>query len=231
MGFNSHFLLESLGWSFPPEDQLDRFNQPEAQNMIVVISHTSYWDFILLLLAKMSDPRMNQNLYLVMKPQPFQYWGWFLRPIGCLPATRAEDNGQGFVDNTIRRFKGTNVRLIISPEGKREASPWKSGYYHLAQGMKSSLMVAGLDYQSKSLYLGPIHPYQEIKNWSLSESNRVLQAEMGRIVPLYPGDSYVPITKSYRIDQISTIQPVIPILIVILILVIVVLIILLIDSN
>lgn len=224
---SSGILLGSLGWSFPPEEELDRFTTPESKRMIVVISHTSYWDFVLLLLARMADQRMKENLYLVMKPQPFQLWGWFLRPLGCLPATKAEEQGEGFVNKTIRQFEGQDIRLIISPEGKREASPWRSGYYHLCQGMKSSVMVGGLDYERKALYMGKIHPWSEIKDWPREKLEQTLQQEMGQIVPLHPESSYTKVTRPYDPDKICAIEPFVLIVLAVIIVLIIVVIVLL----
>ncbi len=226
----ARFLLESIGWSFPSEEDLERFTKPEAKRMIIVISHTTYWDFILLLLIKMSDERMKEHLYIAMKPQPFRWFGWFLRPLGCIPATRKEDSGEGFVDKTSKRFQGEKVRLVVSPEGTMKASPWKSGYYHLVKGMKSSIMVSGLDYERKTIYLGPIHPWKEIRKWSKDKLEKTLQTEMGNVVPLYPDQSYTPILRPYCPEKISAIQPFILILTIIVVILIIAIIVLLIRS-
>ena len=225
------FLLESIGWSFPSEKDLERFTKPEAKRMIIVISHTSYWDFFLLLLTKLADDRMKENLYIVMKPQPFDWFGWFLRPLGCIPATRKEDSGEGFVDKTIKRFDNQDVRLIISPEGTTKASEWKSGYYHLAKGMKTSIMVAGADYERKTMYLGPIHSWKEIQKWSENKLEKTLQTDMGNVVPLYPSRSHTPILRSYNPEKISAVQPFILILTVIVVILIIIIIALLIRSS
>nr|QBK91203.1 MAG: acyltransferase [Pithovirus LCPAC202] len=226
----ARFLLESIGWSFPPEDDLERFTKPEAKRMIIVISHTSYWDFFLLLLTKLSDDRMKENLYIVMKPQPFDLFGWFLRPLGCIPATRKEDRGEGFVDKTIKRFDNQDMRLIISPEGEMGASKWKSGYYHLLKGMKTSIMVAGADYERKTMYLGPIHSWKEIQKWSKDKLEKTLQTEMGNVVPLYPNQSHTPILRSYCPEKISAVHPFLLILTIIVVVLIIIIIVLLFRS-
>jgi 1-acyl-sn-glycerol-3-phosphate acyltransferase len=220
----ANLILSWFGWNLPSDHDFVRFSGENSKRLVIVISHTSYWDFFLLLLYRQVDPRIQENLYLVMKPQPFETWGWFLEPLGCLPATRGEDSNQGFVKKTTTKFQDKDFRLIISPEGKMEASPWKSGYYHLSRETKSSIMVAGLDYERKSFYLGPVHSWEETRSLSKSELEKVLQKEMGEIVPLYPDLSHTPISRDYDLSKIEVIGTGFRISILLLILVLIVLI-------
>lgn len=187
---SSSTLLGLWGWKLPNKDELTKIKRNDTGKTIIIISHTSYWDFFLLMLYRQSEPVIGKNLYLVVKPQAFKYWGWFLEPMGCIPATRSEDRGGGFVDKTTRNFRGKNFRIVISPEGKLVSSEWRSGYYYLAKNLKASIMVAGLDYKNKKLWFGKRHSYDEIISTDYMTLQNELIKEMGQITPLYPQNSY-----------------------------------------
>ena len=221
----SYGLLQCLGWYLPADYYLDRV--ANCKRLIVVISHTSYWDFFLLLLYRQCDNRIKKNLYIIMKPQPFHRWGWFLRPLGAIPATRAEDSKGGFVQSTLTQFGGQEVRLIVSPEGKMEPNPWRSGYYHLCRGLKADIVTAGVDYERKTLHVGPLHRWANIQHLSRTDLEKQLQTEMGQIVPLYPDLSYTPIIREYDRTRISATDPYPLILIGITLIIVIIIIILL----
>lgn len=199
-------LLQSWGWNLPTDKEIERFTCPDADKVIVVISHTSYWDFFLLLMYRAADPRIKQNLHLVIKPQVFDVWGWFLKPLGCIPSTRAEESGNGFINNTVAKYKNRNIRLILSPEGKMSATPWRSGYYHLVKGFKCSVMVSGLDYEKKRLYIGKPRPWCDIKDLSKERLEQDLQEEMGQIVPLHVEGSFSPVTRPYDRNEVYPVK-------------------------
>jgi Acyltransferase len=214
-------LLQSWGWQLPSEREIRRFADPYFKKIIVVISHTSYWDFSLLMMYRQADPRIKKHLHLVVKPQAFDSWGWALRPMGCVPATRAEDSGNGFVEKTVEQFQDKDIRLIISPEGKLDASEWKSGYYHIAKKLRASVMVAGLDYKKKRLYFGKIHSFEDVDACSKEQFEDVLMEEMSNIIPLHPERSHVNAkseangldphnfvmgTRSFRVNDLEPVQ-------------------------
>lgn len=184
-------LLQSWGWQLPTDRDVRRFSSHNTRKIIIVISHTSYWDFSLLMMYRQADPRIKKHLYLVVKPQAFDSWGWALKPMGCIPATRSEDSGSGFVEKTVEQFQGKDIRLIISPEGKLDATEWRSGYYHIAKKLQASVMVAGLDYKKKCLYFGKIHPFEDVDACSKDQLEEMLMEEMSNIVPLHPERSRV----------------------------------------
>ncbi len=184
-------LLQSWGWQLPAEREIRRFANPNMKKIIVVISHTSYWDFSLMMMYRQADPRIKKLLYLVVKPQAFDSWGWALKPMGCIPATRAEDSGNGFVEKTVEQFRDKDIRLIISPEGKLDATEWRSGYYHIAKKLQASVMVAGLDYKRKRLYFGKIHSFEDVDACSKDQLEEMLMEEMSNVVPLHPERSRV----------------------------------------
>lgn len=197
----SSTLLGIWGWKLPDKDELKKMRRDDTGRTIIIISHTSYWDFFLLMLYRQSEPVIGKNLYLVVKPQAFKHWGWFLEPMGCIPATRSEDTGGGFVDKTTTKFSDKNFKIVISPEGKLISSEWRSGYYYLAKNLKASIMVAGLDYKNKKLWFGKRHSYDKIMSSDYITLQNELIEEMSRITPLYPQNSFANSDKISLIHQ------------------------------
>lgn len=209
-------LLTISGWKYPSRSMIERFNN---QRMIVVISHTSHWDFFIFMLYRLECSEYANNLYVVMKPQPFETFDWFLRYLDCIPATKAESNGEGFVKRTIQKFENKiHYKIAISPKGKTIKSTWRSGYYYLRKGLKCDIAVGGVDYEKKCLYFGPIHRHEDIDMINKNEMDNILKHDLGEIVPLYPESSEAIITRKYDYDKISLINWALFILILIIIL-------------
>jgi acyltransferase-like protein len=221
-------MLSLLGWR-PPSDSI--IEKMRNNSLIIVITHTSIWDFVLFLLYKLMYQEFGSKWTIVMKPQPFKYWGWFLRPIGCIPATRSEDKGHGFVHKTIKGYQNKDFQLVISPKGKMLKSEWRSGYYHLRRGLKANIVVAGLDYERKSLQMGPIHSDADIKDLNETDLGDLLKTDMGSIVPLYPECSNVQITREYDPGRIGVVNWGFLILVVLIIVILCVVIYLLLIQN
>ena len=155
------------------------------------------------MLYTFAHPEAFEHSWATMKPQPFYYFGWMLRWYGFLPATKRESKGEGFVENTARFLKPKDrFNLFISPEGTRTASPWKSGYYHLAKALDADIAVFGLDYEKmipvlkNDVNLSDV-PYGDDSRIKLEA---VLQETMWDIVPLYPSSSSTPV-RAYKITK------------------------------
>lgn len=213
-------LLRLIGWNIPklPKKLL------QNDRIVLVISHTTRYDFLYFLLYRSIYPDLTRNLYIVVKPQLFEYWGWFLRPLGCVPATKLESSGAGFVKSTIDRFNNKDFKLVISPEGTTNKSNWRSGYYYIRQGLQADIAVCGIDYEKKSIYIGPVYEYEDIEDLTLDEMNNMLIKDMGQIVPLYPKCSKAKITRKYKANNIGLIDWWSVILILILIIIIIIII-------
>lgn len=215
----STFLLKALGWKYPSDTVINRCHDAR---MVVVISHTTYWDFFLFLLYRMVCPEYADDLHVILKPQPFDTFGWLLRNLDCIPATRSESSGKGFVDQTINRFKNEQYfKIAISPKGKTIRSPWRSGYYHIRKGLKCNIAAAGIDYERKCLYFGPIHRHEDIDDLSKEEMANMLKEDMGEVVPLYPELSEAEISRDYDPNRVSLIDWILFILVLTIIIVLI----------
>lgn len=177
-----------LGWetSIPLKDVEVAAKQPR---LVVIFPHTSYCDFVMYLLYAMVHPEFRA-IRVIVNPVVHQRYQYLMDAIGAISATRLEDRGKGFVQNTVDRFKGDErVKLMLSPEGTLKRSSWRSGYYHLARGLNCPVMVVGVDYHHHKMTVIPIvfyPPGEESQQFFESQ----LQEAMSTITPLYPTQSW-----------------------------------------
>lgn len=183
-------VLTSIGWHEPPDDIV---KQHQGKKIVYVFPHTSYWDFVLMILYRGAYPSVFKDIYFVVRPQSFVHFGSFLRSMNCLPASASQDRGAGAVATIVNALQDkTSFWLLVSPEGKRIASPWRSGYYHIAKEFGASLGTMGFDYERHTMNISPKlyscdEPYSEVE--------AKLQADLHAIIPLYPECSYTPVRR------------------------------------
>jgi 1-acyl-sn-glycerol-3-phosphate acyltransferase len=60
------------------------------------------------------------------------------------------------VEQIIRVAKESKVfHLAITPEGTRKANPdWKRGFYYIAKGAGIPILLAGIDFSTKTITIG-----------------------------------------------------------------------------
>jgi 1-acyl-sn-glycerol-3-phosphate acyltransferase len=194
VNFSFQLLLLALGWKPLSEAFIkDILASPRC---ICIYPHTSYFDFFLILLYYAAHSASLPPLYIISRPGEFKipYLGALMRYCNMIPATSSEEPGQGFVQKTAALFKVAQEKneqflIFISPEGKRSASKWRSGYYHLAKTLNIPIRVVGADYELKSVIsFSPVYP---VGGYETTETE--LMSQMSLLVPLYPNSSYVSI--------------------------------------
>ncbi len=144
----SLFLLKILGWktagSLPQEKKY----------VLIVAPHTSNWDLfygILLALALRLDTRFIAKKELFRRPfSPLMKW------LGGLPIDRSSSSHT--VDQMISTFnKSGKFVLALAPEGTRHKTGyWKSGFYQIAVRAHVPILLAFIDYESKTGGAGPL---------------------------------------------------------------------------
>lgn len=200
-----------MGWE--PLDSDVLYKLKKYTRHVVLFSHTSYWDFYILLLYMITYPKELKHVRILIKPQPFQYFGRLLRYFGAIPSTKVEEKKGGAVDRITQELnKNREFLFLISPKGTIMKKEWRSGYFHIARDLGANIAVAGLDYQSKCVFLS-----DEFLPES-SSVNLTAQNYMSKIVPLYPeretiSVDYNPLTISV-IDRRLMIIYTIPILLI-----------------
>lgn len=138
----SRRILHLFGWkmegSIPAE--LKKF-------IIIVIPHTSNWDFPLGLLVRNV---LNRNVVYLAKASLFKFpYGGLFKWLGGYPVDRSKRNK--FVDTVVDIFNSKEEFMVcISPEGTRKkVEKLKSGFYWMAKGAQVPLIMIKFDYGEK----------------------------------------------------------------------------------
>lgn len=185
----TRFILSLLGWKPLSLDNINKL--AEHDRMVFVFSHTSYADFYILLLYLLSYPNELANIRTLVKPQPFKYFGWLLRRLGAIPATKLEDSNGGSVNRIVAELDSSaKFTFLISPKGSIVRREWRSGYYHIVKSLNAELRVVGLDYEKHCVIMSDcINPTGKEEK----EIKEFLYEKLAEIVPLYPDQEVVTI--------------------------------------
>lgn len=156
----SRWILELLGWSI--EAPFDLSKIPQA--LIVVMPHTSNWDFPLGLLVRSA---MQWDVRYAAKDSIFKGpLGGIFKSLGGYPVDRSKSNN--FTEAVADLFR-VNPRFYISitPEGTRsKVKKLKSGFYYIAKEVNVPLILVALDFKNKEVRMRPPldidMPYNEL---------------------------------------------------------------------
>jgi 1-acyl-sn-glycerol-3-phosphate acyltransferase len=139
----SRFILRISGWrieGFDP-NRLDKL-------VVIVIPHTSNWDFPLgLLVRKALDA---EHLKFVGKDSLFKPpFGALFRWLGGYPVDRSKRTN--FVDSIVDLFGQTDrLGVVLSPEGTRKkVDKLKTGFYYIALGASIPIIMVRFDWAHK----------------------------------------------------------------------------------
>ena len=153
--FARFILFRILGWKMDT-------NFPTHLKKYVVIAapHTSWVDFPIAILARMSSGIM---INYIGKDSLFKGpFGFFFRALGGTPVDRTKNNK--LVDAIVELFNSKDeFRLGLSPEGTRKkVYTWKTGFYFIAKGAKVPVVMATLDFGNKQIKIS--EPYYTTEN-------------------------------------------------------------------
>jgi 1-acyl-sn-glycerol-3-phosphate acyltransferase len=144
----SVILLKIAGWRVKgPLPDLKKY-------VIIAAYHTSNWDFVIGLCAAFV---LKIRAYWIGKDNLFiPPFDRFFRWIGGIPINR--NRSQNMVERTIQVFReNQDLVIALAPEGTRKKIPnWKSGFYHIAIGARVPVVLAFIDYPSKSCGIGEV---------------------------------------------------------------------------
>lgn len=136
--------FKMLGWKVQ-----GTFPSHLAKFVIIVVPHTSWWDFLLGLLVRKV---WNQEINYIGKKSLFDSpFGWFFRWTGGAPIDRSKTNDT--VKATAQVFnERENFRLALSPEGTRKkVEKWKTGFYFIAKAANVPIVLVAFDYGKKEI--------------------------------------------------------------------------------
>ena len=124
-----------------------------SKYIIIVAPHSSNWDF-LVGLAVRSINQFQCN-FLGKKELFAPPFGWLFKKLGGRAVDRSKS--ENLVEQVAEIFKSeTSFVLAIAPEGTRKkVERWKTGFYHIAFRAGIPIVMAGIDYPSKTVSFAP----------------------------------------------------------------------------
>lgn len=127
-------------------------NWPDEQKMVIIAApHTSNWDG-LHMLATAGYYRIKLR-WIGKKSLTTGPFGGIVKWLGCVPVDRSSPHD--VVSQMRDAFdQSETMCLAIPPEGTRgKAAGWKSGFYHIANTANVPLVMAVLDYGTRTVTL------------------------------------------------------------------------------
>lgn len=123
---------------------------PAAAKFVIVANpHTTNWDLPNTLAAGLHyGVRVNWMGKASLFRWPF---GGFMRWLGGLSVDRTKSTNA--VAAMVEAFAAAErMALVIAPAGTRSSTaPWKSGFYHIAHGAGVPLVLAFINYESRTV--------------------------------------------------------------------------------
>ena len=147
----SKFILYNiLGWRVE-----NGFPDAPKKYIIIAAPHTSWLDFPIAILSRMSQGKM---VHFIGKGSLFKWpFGYFFKALGGTPVHR--DKSTNMVAGVLNIFNSKEeFRLGLSPEGTRKkVDKWKTGFYYIAKGANVPIVMATLDFENKKIKIS--EPY------------------------------------------------------------------------
>lgn len=133
-------------------------NEPRA--VLISAPHTSNLDGFF---TAVSSLALGLGSYFLVKHTAFVGpFGPLLRAVGALPVDRA--NSQNLVADMAQRIRESErMWLAVAPEGTRNATQWKTGFYWMAVQAGVPIILIGFDYAKReTIVMGIFHPTGDI---------------------------------------------------------------------
>ena len=139
------FILRMMGWRF--HGQLP----PHKKVIIAAGIHTSNWDFIVVMAAKLA---LGVHFSYLMKKEAF-IWplAGLFKKWGGVPIDRA--NSDGIVEQITTWIHDQDKAWVaITPEGTRaKVTKWKTGFLRIAASANVPVFIVSWDFPSKTLHI------------------------------------------------------------------------------
>ena len=121
---------------------------PDVPKMVIIVTpHTSNWDFVVGVAAKLA---LGLRILFLGKDTLFRFpLGMLMRGLGGMPVDRASPHD---VVNQVRVEFSRRDRLIVglAPEGTRKrVERWRTGFYHIAHGAGVPILPVALDWENR----------------------------------------------------------------------------------
>lgn len=185
-----------MGWTLLTSDELSLITK--YNYIVCVFSHTSFYDFLLMILYYFAHPELAHLKTLI---SPHYYYNIFNYIGGIKAPSIHTKNGNQLNTIVNQLLKTPKSHLLISPKGSILKREWRTGYYYIAQSLKCPLVCLGMDYEQKKVFVGDTISYKH----SEPHIRQHLYKDLSKIVPLYPEREVVPIRpyNNYNVSLIS----------------------------
>jgi len=151
----SAFLLRLLGWKIE-----GRYPLELPRVVLIVIPHTSNWDFPLGILVRTA---IRADILFVGKSSLFRPpFGWLFHILGGYPVDRKKSTN--FVRSMIDIFeREERFHVVLAPEGTRgKVNKLKSGFYYIAKGGDAAIVMCRFDWGQKVVkFSEPFYPTED----------------------------------------------------------------------
>ena len=122
------------------------------KNVMVVVPHTSNWDFPLGLLVRSA---IRYKISYVAKHTLFKPGiGWFFKALGGIPVNRTRSTNS--VKVMANLFEETDkLAIVIAPEGTRKkVDTLKKGFYYISKQAGVPIIPIKFDYKNREINFG-----------------------------------------------------------------------------
>jgi 1-acyl-sn-glycerol-3-phosphate acyltransferase len=166
------WMLTAAGWKIEG-------NFPDCPKMmLIVVPHTSNWDFLVGLMAKFA---LRLECRFMAKESLF-WWplGAFLQRMGGIAIDRAAAGD--VVEGAARAYQARErLVLAITPEGTRaRVERWKSGFHRIARAAGVPVVPVVFDYSARVVRLGPAFAATEDYQGDIAKMQALVTASMAR---------------------------------------------------
>lgn len=149
--------LELVGWKIKGD-----YAKEIKKKVLIVVPHTSSWDFPLGLLVRGA---IQAEIQFVGKRSLFKPpFGWIFRSLGGVPVDRSKSNN--FVQSVIDVFNSRDkFNIVLAPEGTRKkVEKLKSGFYFIAKGAGVPIQMVRFNFGEKQVeFRAPFYPTDDFE--------------------------------------------------------------------
>ena len=175
----AQFIFKCIGW------KTNGFPEGVKKALLIVMPHTSNWDFPLGILLRTA---IGKKILYLGKSSLFKWpYGALFRWLGGYPVYR--DQRLNFVQTVAEIFhKHEEFLVVLAPEGTRQkVDQLKTGFYYMALEAKVPLVMTSFDWDNKEANFSA--PYELIGDYE--QDLKVIEAHYKGIRRKIPENGYL----------------------------------------
>lgn len=125
---------------------------PDVPKLVIIAApHTSNWDFVVGLAAKLA---LRLRVTFLGKDTLFRFpLGVLMRRWGGIPVDRSSSHD--VVDAIVQEFaRREQMVLAVAPEGTRKpVARWRTGFYHIAHGARVPIVPVAFNFEAQEIQI------------------------------------------------------------------------------